>query len=105
MADPGEGGDAIEVGKPAAGEAPNLGFVLDVPLQLKVEIGHTRMLVRDVLKLGKGSVVELDRASGEPADVIVNDRLVARGEVTVIDDRVAVKIVEVVAAPNLGAQS
>ncbi len=73
-----------------------LDFVLDVPLRVTVEIGSARMLVRDVLQLGKGSVVELDRMTGEPADVLVNERLVARGEVTVIEDRLAVKVVEVI---------
>ena len=74
-----------------------LDVVMDVPLQLSVEIGSTQLLVREILQLAKGSVVELDRMNGEPADVFVNGRLVARGEVTVVDDKLAVKIVEVVA--------
>jgi flagellar motor switch protein FliN/FliY len=73
----------------------NLDFVLEVPLRVTVQIGGARMLVRDVLQLSQGSVVELDRMSGEPADILVNDRLVARGEVTVIDERMAVRVVEV----------
>ena len=75
-----------------------LDFVLEVPLRVTVQIGGARMLVRDVLQLTKGSVVELDRLSGEPADILVNDQLVARGEVTVIDDRMAVRVVEVIQA-------
>ena len=87
--------------EPAVGGAIGaLDFVLDVPLKVTVEIGGARMLVRDVLQLGKGSVVELDRMTGEPADVLVNDRLVARGEVTVIDDRLAVKVVEVISGDS-----
>ncbi|HVP29093.1 MAG TPA: flagellar motor switch protein FliN [Myxococcota bacterium] len=72
-----------------------LGFVSDVPLELTVEVGHTRLLVREVLQLSKGAVVELDRMAGEPADVLVNGRLVARGEITVVDDRLSVRLVEV----------
>lgn len=78
-----------------------LDFVMDVPLRLSVEIGSTHLLVREVLQLVKGSVVELDRLNGEPADVYVNERLVAHGEVTVVEDRLAVKIFEVVTAENL----
>ena len=78
------------------GEKGALDFVMDVPLKVTVEIGGARMLVRDVLQLGKGSIVELDRMTGEPADVLVNERLVARGEVTVIDERLAVRVVEVI---------
>ena len=87
-----------------ANEGPEVGaldFVLDVPLKVTVEIGSVRMLVRDVLQLGKGSVVELDRMTGEPADILVNDRLVARGEVTVIEDRLAVKVVEVIGGESM----
>ncbi len=78
----------------AAGSA--LSMVLDVPLEVTVEIGHARMLVQEVLQLSKGSVIELDRLAGEPADVRINGRLVARGEVTVVDERVAVRLVEMV---------
>jgi flagellar motor switch protein FliN/FliY len=96
---------AAEGAAPAA-EAPAgpgaLDFVLDVPLRVTVEVGGARMHVREVLQLVKGSVVELDRASGEPADVMVNGRLVARGELTVVDERLAVRIVEVVGANRLG---
>ncbi len=70
-------------------------FVSDVPLRLTVEIGAARLLLREVLALDEGSVVELDRDSGELADILVNGRLVARGDVTNVDDRLAVRIVEV----------
>lgn len=71
-----------------------LDFVLDVPLRLSVELGGARMRVRDVLQLDKGSVIELDRVAGEPADVLVNGRFVGRGDVVVVDERVAVRLVE-----------
>lgn len=87
-----EQGEAVRSG-PAAGD---LGLVLDVPLRLSVELGSATLPVRDVLALTKGSVVELDRMSGEPADVYANDRLIARGELTVADQRVAIRITELV---------
>ncbi len=67
----------------------------DVNLRVKIELGRTRMLVEDVLKLDEGSVVELDKLAGDPVDVYVNDRLVARGEVLVLNDSFCVRISEV----------
>lgn len=83
----------------SAGSAPEalagLDLIHDVQLRLTVEVGGSRLLLRDVLQLGKGSIVELDRDSGEPADVLVNGRVIARGDVTTVDDRMVVRIVEV----------
>ena len=67
----------------------------DVNLRVKIELGRTRMLVEDVLKLSEGSVVELDKLAGDPVDVYINDRLVARGEVLVLNDSFCVRISEV----------
>jgi len=90
----------------AAVTGGSLDLVIDVPLRLTVEVGGARMLVREVLQLGKGSVIELDRGSGEPADILVNGRLLARGEVTVVDDRLAVRVVEVLSgSPTEGGAS
>ncbi len=83
---------------PVSAEARSLELVLDVPVRVTVEVGTARLLVREVLQFEKGSVVELDRQSGEPADILVNGRVLARGEVTVVDDRLAVRVVEVVAS-------
>ena len=74
----------------------DLGLILEVPLRLSVELGSANLPVRDVLALTKGSVVELDRLQGEPADVYANDRLIARGEIAVTDQRVAIRITELV---------
>ncbi len=82
-----------------AQRSASLDLVIDVPLRVTVELGSTRMLVREVLRLDKGSVIDLDRAAGEPADVLVNGRLLARGEVTVENDRLAVRIVEMLVEP------
>ncbi len=68
----------------------------DVKLRVKIELGRTKMLVEDVLKLGEGSVVELDKLAGDPVDVYVNDRLVARGEVLVLNDNFCVRISDVI---------
>jgi flagellar motor switch protein FliN/FliY len=68
----------------------------DVKLRVKIELGRTRMLVEDVLKLGEGGVVELDKLAGDPVDVYANDRLIARGEVLVLTDSFCVRISEVV---------
>ncbi len=69
----------------------------DVELNVKIELGRARMLVEDVLKLSEGSVVELDKLAGDPVDVFVNDRLVARGEVLVLNDNFCVRVNEIVA--------
>lgn len=73
----------------------------DVALQVKIELGRTRMLVEDVLSLAEGSVVELDKLAGDPVDVYVNDRHVARGEVLVLNDNFCVRINEILAHNDL----
>ncbi len=73
-----------------------LELLRDVDLNVKIELGRTHMLVEDVLKLGEGSVVELDKLAGDPVDVYVNDRLVARGEVLVLNDNFCIRISEIV---------
>jgi flagellar motor switch protein FliN len=78
-----------------AGQA-TLEMLMDVTLQLAVELGRTRMSVRQVLDLQKGSVVELNRNAGDPVDVFVNDHLIARGEVVVVDDKFGIRITELV---------
>ena len=72
-----------------------LGIIMDIPLEVSVELGRVKMQVRDVVELGAGSIVEIDKAAGEPVDVMVNGRLVARGEVVVIDDNFGVRITEI----------
>jgi len=73
----------------------NLNLLLGVTLRVTVELGRAKMSIEEILKLGPGSVVELDKQAGEPVDVLVNDRLIARGEVVVIDDRFGVRITDV----------
>lgn len=78
----------------------SLDLLNDVGVSLRVELGSTRMAVQDILKLGPGSVVPLDSLTGEPVNVYVNDRLVARGEVLVVNENFAVRVTEVLSAPR-----
>jgi flagellar motor switch protein FliN/FliY len=78
-------------------DSRNLDLLMNVSLAVTAELGRCTMRVSDVLKIGKGSIVELDRLAGSAIDVLVNDRLVARGEVVAVDDRFGVRITEVVA--------
>jgi len=86
------GGHPLD-GAPAAG----IDLLADVDLDVTIELGRTEMLVEDVLRLGRGSVVELDKLAGDPVDVYVNGRLVARGEVLVLNDNFCIRISEIVA--------
>jgi flagellar motor switch protein FliN/FliY len=75
-----------------------LGRVRDIPLEVSVELGRTRLLIRDILELGPGSIIELDKIAGEPVDLFANGMLVARGEVVVIDDNFGVRVTEIITA-------
>jgi flagellar motor switch protein FliN/FliY len=77
----------------------NLDFILDIPLQVSVELGRTKLLVKDILQLNQGAVVELTKLAGEPLDIFVNSKLVARGEAVVINEKFGVRLVDIV-APN-----
>lgn len=77
----------------------NIEFLLDIPLQVTVQIGGTRMMIRELLQLGQGSVIELDKLAGEPMEVLVNNKLVARGEVVVVNEKFGIRLTDVV-SPN-----
>jgi flagellar motor switch protein FliN len=81
-------------------QASSIDLLRDVDLNVKIELGRSRMLVEDVLKLAEGSIVELDKLAGDPVDVYVNDRLVARGEVLVLNDSFCVRVNEIVSSTN-----
>jgi flagellar motor switch protein FliN/FliY len=83
-------------GMPALAANTGLDLIMDVPLRVTVELGRTRMQIRDVLELGKGSVVELDKLAGEPVDLLVNGKLIARGEVVVIDENFGIRVTDIV---------
>ena len=81
-------------GAPASGEKATLELLNDVDLDLRIELGRTQMYLEDVLKLKRGSVVTLDKLAGDPVDVFVNGRMVARGEVLVLNDNFCVRVTE-----------
>ena len=76
--------------------AKDLEFLFDVPLQVSVEVGRARILLKDLLQMGEGYVVELDKLAGEPLDLYVNSRLIARGEAVRVGDKFGIKLTEVV---------
>lgn len=82
--------------EPVAVNDTNIGLILDVPLQVTVELGRTKKKIRDILELSTGSIVELDKLAGEPVDILVNGRLLAKGEVVVIDENFGVRITDIV---------
>ena len=81
------------------GAAPkNIEFLLDIPMSVAVYVGSTKMAIRDLLQLAQGSVIELDKLAGEPMDVMVNNKLVARGEVVVVNEKFGIRLTDVVSA-------
>ena len=78
----------------------DLSLVLDVPVELAVEVGRTTMTIRETLAIAPGSIISLDRMAGEPVDLLVNGRRIARGEVVAVDEEFGLRITEVVAAPG-----
>ena len=96
-----------ELNPPKNGQIPpalDLDYILDIPLQVKVEVGRTRLLIQELLQLGKGSVIELNKLLGEPFEVLVNEKLVARGEVVVVNDRFGIRLTDIV-SPKERVQS
>jgi flagellar motor switch protein FliN len=89
---------ATQAGEPGAGGFSDLRRLSDVPVDLSVEIGRTRMTVGETLELRQGSVITLDRMSGEPVDLLVNGTPIARGEVVVIDEQFGLRVTEVLGA-------
>jgi flagellar motor switch protein FliN/FliY len=83
-------------GDSANSEGLSLETVYDIPVQVTVVLGRTSMQVNQLLKLGRGAVIELDQKVGEPIDIFVNNRLVARGEVVVVEDRIGVTMTEII---------
>jgi flagellar motor switch protein FliN len=85
-----------------AGDSPELERLYDVPVELAVEIGRTHMTIRETLALGPGSIVTLNKLAGEPVDLLVNGKPIARGEVVVIDEEFGLRVTEVVAGETAG---
>ena len=96
-------GAALQTGDEAT---RGLEFLYDVPLQISVEVGRSKILLRDLLKMGEGYVIELDKLAGEPLDLYVNSRLIARGEAVMVGDKFGIRLTDVISTvdriENLG---
>jgi flagellar motor switch protein FliN len=91
-------GNAPAAGAPGAkpsGAVQSLDFILDIPLKVSVELGRTRLPIREILQLAQGSVVELSKFAGEPLEVLINDRLIARGEVVVVNEKFGIRLTDI----------
>jgi flagellar motor switch protein FliN/FliY len=82
--------------QPTAQEAGNIGLIMDVYMEMTVELGRTRKSVKEILGMGEGTIIELDKLAGEPVDILVNHKLIAKGEVVVIDENFGVRVTEIV---------
>lgn len=80
------------------GMSKNIDFLLDIPMNVAVYVGSAKMAIRDLLQLAQGSVIELDKLAGEPMEVMVNNKLVARGEVVVVNEKFGIRLTDVVSA-------
>ncbi len=85
---------------PSAGKGgstvQSLDFILDIPLKVTVELGRSKMAIRDILQLAQGAVVELSKFAGEPLEVLVNDKLIARGEVVVVNEKFGIRLTDII---------
>jgi flagellar motor switch protein FliN/FliY len=90
---------AVEAQAPAEANTSrprNLDLIMDIPLKVTVELGRAKMVVHDLLALGQGSVIELNKLAGEPMEVLVNDKLVARGEAVVVNEKFGVRLTDII---------
>lgn len=90
--------DQIKTGDDALNKlkVQNLDFILDIPLKVSVELGRASVVIKDLLQLGQGSVLELDKLAGEPLEVLVNGKLVARGEVVVVNEKFGIRLTDII---------
>lgn len=77
-------------------QAANLDFISDIPLEITVELGRTKMMIHDLLKLGQGSVIELGKPAGDTLEILANNRLIAKGDVVVMNDKYGIRLTEVI---------
>ena len=90
--------DKIKVGDNSINKlkVQNLDFILDIPLKVTVELGRTKVYVKELLQLGQGSVVELDKLAGEPLEILINEKLVAKGEVVVVNEKFGIRLTDII---------
>lgn len=96
MVEPAAPPKLTEVPSPNIGKDRNLNLILDIPLRVTVELGRTKMPVSELLNLTQGSVIELNKLAGEPMEVLVNDKLIARGEAVVVNEKFGVRLTDVI---------
>ena len=96
MSDPKEENIQSEVANPEGEKLSKLELILDIPLRVSVELGRTKMIVNDLLQLGQGSVIELAKLAGDPLEVLVNDKLIARGEVVVVNEKFGIRLTDII---------
>lgn len=90
-------GSAPAAASPAKNQGlPNIELLLDIPLEITAELGRTRMLIHDLLQLGQGSVIELNKLAGEPLEILVNQKLIARGEVVVVNEKFGIRLTDII---------
>lgn len=89
-------GGVIDATRPAVESTPTLDLIMDVNLQVAVEVGRARMTIQDLLQLGAGSVVELQKIAGEPLDVYINGKPVARGEAVIVNEKFGVRLTDII---------
>jgi flagellar motor switch protein FliN/FliY len=92
----GTGGNVSDKKDRAADTSANMEFLLDIPLEVTVELGRTKMIINDMLKLGQGSVIELSKLAGESLEILANQKPIARGEVVVVNEKYGVRLTEVI---------
>lgn len=90
--------DKVKAGDDALNKlkVQNLDFILDIPLKVTVELGRTEVIIKDLLQLGQGSVLELDKLAGEPLEILVNGKLVAKGEVVVVNEKFGIRLTDII---------
>ncbi len=90
--------EATEFGDLEPSEVPEekLKLILDIPLEIRVELGRSKMIIKELLQLGQGSVIELNKAAGEPLDIYVNDKLIAKGETVVVNEKYGIRLTDII---------
>ncbi len=93
-------GELRQTGQAGRGGKRDLNFLYDIPLQVSVEVGRCKILLKDLLKMGEGYVIELEKIAGEPLDLYVNSRLIARGEAVMVGDKFGIRLTDVVSTAD-----
>jgi len=88
--------ETVQGDPPGSGRTCDMELILDIPLNIRVELGQVKMQVNELLQLGQGSIVELNKAVGEPLEIFVNEKLIARGEAVVLDEKFGIRVTDII---------